>query len=101
MKTSEAEIREIKSCEALRLTAYPDATGAWTIGYGQTLGVKKGATITPEEADERLRARLCLIEFHINSHVKAPLSQNQFDSLVEFEYRRRLAEHAGLRDKAA
>lgn len=44
----------IKKAEGLRLEAYDDGGGVWTIGYGHTSGVKKGDVITPGEAERRL-----------------------------------------------
>ena len=38
--------------EGLRLNAYRDSVGIWTIGYGHTHGVKEGDVITKEQALE-------------------------------------------------
>jgi lysozyme len=43
--------------EGLRLHAYQDCVGVWTIGYGETLGVKPGMVWTKEQAVAQLRAR--------------------------------------------
>ena len=86
MKTSARGIEQIKANEQLRLAAYQDSAGVWTIGYGETRGVKKGDVCTPDEASRWLLARLCKIEFDLNSRIKAVLSQSQFDALVDFEY---------------
>lgn len=43
--------------EGCRLKAYQDIVGVWTIGYGETLGVKQGDVWTQEQADEQLRKR--------------------------------------------
>lgn len=43
--TNQAGLKLIESFEGLRLTAYQDSVGVWTIGYGHTKGVKKGQTI--------------------------------------------------------
>lgn len=40
----------IASWEGLRLTAYQDSGGVWTIGFGHTAGVKEGDTCTREQA---------------------------------------------------
>lgn len=40
--------------EDLRTTAYDDGGGVWTIGYGHTLGVKRGMTIDTRKAMELL-----------------------------------------------
>ncbi len=45
----------VKRFEGLRLTAYQDSVGVWTIGYGHTgPDVHPGMTITEEQADELL-----------------------------------------------
>lgn len=38
----------IKSFEGLRLQAYQDSVGVWTIGYGTTRGVKACMSISKE-----------------------------------------------------
>lgn len=77
----------IKNFEGLRLEAYIDIAGIWTIGYGDTgPDVKKGLTITKEEAERRLRARLVGFEGWVNRVVAVPLTQPQFDALVSLIY---------------
>lgn len=77
----------IKEHEGLRLVAYLDSVGVWTIGYGDTgTDVVKGLTITKEEAEERLRKRLVEFEGYVNRAVKVKLTQNQFDALVSLVY---------------
>src|SRR5579859_1737083 len=44
----------IASFEGVRLTAYQDSGGIWTIGFGHTGGVTAGMTITFEKAQELL-----------------------------------------------
>ena len=46
MIRSERLLDQLKLMEGLRLTAYKDAAGVWTIGYGHTQGVRKGDKIT-------------------------------------------------------
>lgn len=50
-------IRAIKRFEGCRLKAYLCPAKVWTIGYGETLGVKEGDVWTQEYADQRLRIR--------------------------------------------
>ena len=53
----------VMAFEGCRLKAYPDpGTGGapWTIGYGETLGVKEGDVWTQEYAEEVLRKRVTL-----------------------------------------
>ncbi|UVN13516.1 lysozyme R [Pseudomonas phage vB_PaeP_FBPa8] len=80
-------IDAIKEHEGLRLVAYLDSVGVWTIGYGDTgPDVVKGLTITKEEAEKRLRKRLVEFEGYVNTYVKVPLKQHQFDALVSLVY---------------
>ncbi|MCM1513233.1 MAG: glycoside hydrolase family protein [Oxalobacter formigenes] len=45
----------VKKAEGLRLDAYQDSDGVWTIGYGHTKGVKPGMRITQQEAEALLK----------------------------------------------
>ncbi|WP_332772242.1 DUF2514 family protein [Pseudomonas sp. ESBL1] len=51
MRTSQRGLSLIKSFEGLRLQAYKDAVGVWTIGYGTTQGVNAGMKISKEQAE--------------------------------------------------
>jgi lysozyme len=74
-----------KSFEGLHLAAYRDCAGVWTIGYGHTSPtVSEGQTISEPEAEELLRADLTEAVACVNRAVKAVISQNQFDSMVDF-----------------
>jgi lysozyme len=73
--------------ESCRLTAYPDPVGIWTIGYGHTgPDVYPGLVITPERAVELLRQDMANAEHAVNAYVTAPLTQHQFDALVDFTF---------------
>ena len=54
MKIGDAGLALIKKAEGLKLDAYQDGGGVWTIGYGSTLRVHQGVVITPGEAERRL-----------------------------------------------
>lgn len=86
MKTSNRGLALIREFEGLRLTAYQDAVGVWTIGYGTTRGVEKGQRITEAQAEELLREDVARFEPEVLRLVKVPLSQPQFDALVSFTY---------------
>ena len=92
MQLSENGFTIIKNFEGLRLSAYRDAAGVWTIGYGSTRyhdgkQVKPGDTLTGEiQADALLRNTLSQYEDAVSQSVKVPLTQNQFDALVSFVY---------------
>lgn len=88
LKTSEAGREMIKTYEGLRLTAYRDVGGRWTIGYGDTSGVYPGLQITRDEAETRLIRRLTY-EFEpgvIYALSTTQTTQNQFDALVSLAY---------------
>ena len=77
--------------EGKRLVAYDDGVGVWTIGFGTIkypngVRVKKGDTCTLDQAKEYMRHDLIEFEHTVNSSVKVPLNQNQFDTLVSLAY---------------
>jgi len=82
----------IKSREGLKLKAYQDSAGIWTIGYGTILyedgrHVKRGDVITQEQADALLEAEIIKKSLKVNAGIKsAKLSQNQYNALVSFAY---------------
>lgn len=77
----------IKDHEGLRLTAYQDGGGVWTIGYGHTgSDVREGLTIPLSEAERLLTRDLRTAEWHVTRLVQVKLTQNQFDALVSFVY---------------
>ena len=92
MQLSENGFKIIKNFEGLRLAAYRDVAGVWTIGYGSTRyhdgkRVKPGDKLANEaQADALFRNTLGQYEQAVNQFVKVPLTQNQFDALVSFTY---------------
>ena len=86
MRTSEAGIALIKSFEGCRTVAYQDAVGVWTIGYGHTIDVKEGMTITQHQCDVMLEVDIETYENYVKKQVKVSLTQNQFDALVSWVY---------------
>lgn len=87
MNLSEHGIRLIKNHEGLRLKAYLDAAGVWTIGYGSTgPHVKPDLTITEDRAEELLRKDLERFENAVGAMVRVPLKQREFDALVSLCY---------------
>lgn len=86
MRTSQRGLSLIKLFEGLRLQAYQDSVGVWTIGYGATRGVKPGMTITKEQAERMLLNDVQRFEPEVERLITAPLSQNQWDALVCFTY---------------
>lgn len=86
MRTSQRGIDLIKSFEGLRLSAYQDSVGVWTIGYGTTRGVTRYMTITVEQAERMLSNDIQRFEPEMDKLVKVPLNQNQWDALMSFVY---------------
>lgn len=76
----------IKSFEGLRLTAYKDVVGIWTIGYGHTLTAKSGMVIDQACAESLLRADLIDAQEAVDTYVKVPLTQYQYDALVSLVF---------------
>lgn len=84
---SEGGLELIKSFEGLRLQAYQDSVGIWSIGYGSTRGVREGDQISRDEAEKRLREDVGAAETCIRSSLNmVRLTQHAFDSLVSFSY---------------
>lgn len=50
-------IQLLKRFEGCRLKAYQDSVGIWTIGYGETLGIKEGMVWTQKQAEDQLARR--------------------------------------------
>ena len=91
MTVSAKGIDLICSFEGLRLTAYDDGVGVWTIGFGTIkypngVRVKRGDTCTLEQAKSYMKYDLIEFEHTVNSLVKVLLNQNQFDALVSLTY---------------
>jgi lysozyme len=84
MKLSQDGKKLIQSFEGLRLSAYQDSVGVWTIGYGHTKGVKPGDQINSRRADELFMEDVKGFEVEVNTLVTVPLTQGQFDALVSF-----------------
>lgn len=82
MKVSEHGLHLIKHFEGLRLQAYQCSAGVWTVGYGH----RSGDVIDEAQAASFLREDIAESESAVNSLVKAPLKQNQFDALVSFVF---------------
>ena len=86
MKISIELRNKIKQEEGLKLTSYLCPSKVWTIGWGHTLTAKPGMTITKEQAESLFSKDIARFEDAVNSYVKVPLNQNQFDALVSFVY---------------
>ena len=87
MHYSDAGLALTEASEELRLVAYRDAVGRLTIGWGHTgPDVHVGLVITHERAVELLRADTSWAEHVVNAAVNVPITQHQFDSMVDFVF---------------
>ena len=86
MKPSQACIEFIKEWEKLRLIAYQDGGGVWTIGWGHTEYVEPGDTCTEQEAKEFLRQDVQEAAGAIDDFVDVEMTQPMYDALVSWAY---------------
>ncbi|USA54392.1 lysozyme [Acinetobacter sp. C32I] len=91
MSISAHGINLITSFEDLKLHAYDDSVGVWSIGFGTTVyptgvRVKQGDYCTSEQAKSFFQHDLKYFQKAVNEAVTVPLSQNQFDALVSLAY---------------
>lgn len=91
MKMTDKGLRLIMEFEGFRASAYRDAVGVWTVGYGHTAmagkpNVTAGLTITQAEADVILRRDVRMFADAVAKLVKVPLTDNQFTALVSFAF---------------
>lgn len=85
MKTTERLLTQLMAVEGLRLTAYRDAAGVLTIGYGHTKGVRKGDRISEESARRLLRQDVAEVERQVKAlHVAR--TEGQLDALVSLAF---------------
>ncbi len=76
----------IAGSEAYRSTTYLDSAGVPTIGYGETQGVKRGDTTTPERALVQLLHSTNAHAAGIKRCITAPLYQYEFDAYLRLAY---------------
>lgn len=86
MNYSAAGIALTQQFEGCSLTAYQDQVGVWTVGYGHTTGVTPGMTITQDQATAFLTQDVQGAVDCVSNSVSVPLTQGQFDSLVDFVF---------------
>lgn len=88
---SDNGMKLLEQFEGLRLDAYLDSAGIATIGWGSIKypngnKVKLGDKITNAQAKEYKLHDLKEFESTVNTSVKVPLTQNQYDALVSLSY---------------
>lgn len=88
---SELGFKIIREFEGLRLNAYKDTGGVWTIGFGTIkypdgTSVKAGDTCTEAQAKEWLKNDCKWVDACLDKNIKVKINQNQFDALASFVY---------------
>jgi lysozyme len=91
MKMSAAGRALLIQREGFKTKAYKDTKGIWTIGVGHTAAAgppfpAPGMTITRAQVEEILSRDLVAFEDCVESAVRVPLTQGQFDALVSLAF---------------
>ena len=90
MQYSDAALQALtKASEGCPPKIYLDPVGIPTGGYGHTKGLTKdmaGQPVSSAQADAWLREDLQSAVTSVNNLVKVPLTQHQFDALVDFAF---------------
>ena len=85
MAIAQSTLAFITKEEGARNKAYKDSKGLWTIGVGHLIKADEqhllNATLTDQQVEELLRNDLKWCSEAVESSVKVPLEQHQFDAL--------------------
>jgi lysozyme len=83
---SKSGLKLTEAFEGLRLQAYQDSVGVWTIGYGHTGSIYPGMVISQLQAEQFLLADVQSAVHCVNQAVNVVLTQEEFDALVDFVF---------------
>lgn len=83
---NEAGMVLISAFEGVRLVAYRDVSGTWTIGYGHTADVFEGDTITSDQAMQLLGQDLASFRSVVDGATNGKATDNQFAAMVSLTY---------------
>lgn len=92
MKIPQQAVDIVAKWEGLKLEAYQDSVGVWTIGYGTTaaagLGIAphRGMKISERQAREYLRQGLEKFADQIRPAITAPINENEFAAFLSLAY---------------
>jgi lysozyme len=88
MHLSTAGLKLLKDSEGFRNRAYADVAGLRTIGFGHRLapGEEYPRGIDLAQGERLLAIDVATAELAVERLVKVPLSQGQFDALVDFVF---------------
>lgn len=85
MSTTERLLTQLMAMEGCRLTAYRDAAGVLTIGYGHTKDVREGDRISVYWARELLKRDIAYFERAVLG-LKVARTEGQLDALVSLAF---------------
>ncbi len=85
-KINKAGIELVKEYEGFRGEAYQDIVGVWTIGYGETNGVKAGDTITMSNAHANLVKRLNWFGEKVQEACTIAPNENELAAMTSLAY---------------
>lgn len=92
MKANAATVDLVKAFEGLKLDAYQDSAGVWTIGYGTTekagLGIdpRPGQRITEAEAEWYLQKGMNKFAETIRPYITRDINENEFGAFLSLAY---------------
>jgi lysozyme len=82
----------IQQFEGLKLEAYQDSVGIWTIGYGNIRNldtnqpIKKGDVITLDTANKWLSQEVTALQAKLKKLIKVSVTDNQFNAITSLVY---------------
>lgn len=85
-------LNTIQQFEGLKLKAYKDSVGIWTIGFGNIFNldtgnpIKEGDEITQETADRWLKIEVDQLQAKMRKVITVPLNDNQWTALTSLVY---------------
>lgn len=86
IRASPELVEFVQGWESCRLLAYLDGNGVPTIGWGHTLGVQMGDTITQQQADDWLIEELVEYGEGMKVYMTREPAQQHFDALLSLSY---------------
>jgi lysozyme len=88
MHLSAAGLELLKKSEGFRNRIYTDLAGFRTIGFGHRLASREACPdhLTEAQAESILASDVALAESAVRRLVRVPLTQGQFDALVDFVF---------------
>jgi len=95
MQYSKNGLALTESFEGCALIPYQDVAGVWTDGYGNTHNVVPGQAITQAQAEADLLRNVADAVAAVNRLVHIAMSQDEFDSLVDFTFNLGVGNFAG------